>query len=95
MELQELDFLRVGEGVESPCFELREGGVCWSKNGQSAVGVVELAVELRVDLGGLQQADEKVEVAGFFKDFGDIGWSWRCWSVGGWDCVWACSWALG
>lgn len=73
MELDELDFLLVGELVESAGLEARKGVVGRGEEGQLAVGAAELVVDLVAHLGAPEKAEENGELPGFDEDLVDVG----------------------
>lgn len=68
----ELHFLLSVEVVYGAGFEVAKGIVGWGEDGHSLGGAVELVSDLGVDLGGVEEHNEGGELAGFFKDSGEI-----------------------
>lgn len=75
MELNQLNFLLIGEGIESARFEIGKGIVRGSQDSEALalVGVVELIVDLVALLCAFEELNEGRELAGLFEDSGDVG----------------------
>lgn len=75
MELNQLNFLLIGEGIESSRFEIRESIIRGSKNSESLtlIRVIELIVDLVALLCGFEEFNEGGELTGFFEDRRDVG----------------------
>lgn len=83
VELEELDFLLVGELVERAGLEAREGVIWRGEEGQLAVGAAELVVDLIADFGAPKEAEEDGELPGFDEDLVDVGSGGRTGGKGG------------
>lgn len=85
VELDQLFFLLIGEGVESASLEAGEGAVGWGENGLSIVGVVEFVIDLSAHLNPFKPMHIRVNVISHVYDLlfmGGFGWiiSWGIWT---------------